>query len=49
MVNWIEENAHDVEAIGVASFGPLVLDKRAQNYGSIAETPKPHWKGYPLL
>lgn len=30
-------------AIGIASFGPVVLDKRSANYGFIGKTPKPGW------
>ena len=37
------------DALGVASFGPLVVDRSAANYGSIAPTPKPGWTGAPLL
>ena len=36
-------------ALGIASFGPLVVDSSAPNYGSVAATPKPHWTGAPLL
>jgi fructokinase len=31
------------EALGVASFGPLDLDRRSATYGSIVATPKPGW------
>lgn len=37
--------ANDVEAIGVASFGPVDLDARSDTYGYITSTPKPGW-GY---
>ena len=40
---------HDVSALGIASFGPLHVDKDAASYGSIAPTPKPGWAGTPLL
>lgn len=30
-------------AIGIASFGPISIDRNAANYGSITSTPKPHW------
>ncbi len=36
-------------ALGVASFGPLVVDRASADYGSIAATPKPDWTGAPLL
>ncbi len=40
---------HEVAALGIASFGPLVIDRSAENYGSIAATPKPNWTGAPVL
>jgi len=38
-----------IEALGIASFGPVVVDRAAQNYGSIGATPKPGWSGAELL
>ncbi len=38
-----------VDALGVASFGPLIVDRSSDNYGSIANTPKPGWSGAPVL
>jgi len=36
--------AHEgLEAIGVASFGPVCLDRRAAAWGHIAASTKPHW------
>ena len=40
---------HQVDALGVGSFGPLELHPEAPNYGSITSTPKLKWKDYPLL
>lgn len=37
-----QHRAH-LRAIGVACFGPLVLDRRSPHYGFIAATPKPGW------
>jgi len=34
---------HGFAAVGIGSFGPLELDDRAPNYGSIVSTPKPGW------
>lgn len=30
-------------SIGIASFGPVSIDRTAANYGAITSTPKPHW------
>lgn len=38
-----------IGALGIASFGPLVVDRHSGVYGSIAPTPKPGWAGTPLL
>lgn len=39
----------DFDRIGVASFGPICLDKDSDTYGNITTTPKPHWTHFPLL
>lgn len=38
----------EIEALGIGSFGPLCLDKNAENYGAITTTPKLAWLNYPL-
>lgn len=38
-------SAHPVEAVGVASFGPLNLDKTSSRYGTMLFTPKTGWTG----
>ncbi|RLL41798.1 ROK family protein [Oceanobacillus piezotolerans] len=40
---------HQIEAVGVASFGPVDLNKKSKTYGSFLNTPKEKWKDYPLL
>ena len=40
---------HEVDALGVGSFGPLDLDPASPTYGYITSTPKLAWKDYPLL
>lgn len=37
--------AHDIAAIGLASFGPLELDPAARNFGHVTATSKPSWSG----
>jgi fructokinase len=32
-----------LKGIGIASFGPVVLDRRSPHYGFIGKTPKPGW------
>ena len=32
-------------AIGIASFGPISIDRSSGSYGQITSTPKPHWAG----
>ena len=36
-------------AMGIGSFGPLDLEPRSRNYGSITATPKPGWSQFPIL
>lgn len=36
------------DVLGIASFGPLDLDPRSPDYGSISVTPKPGWSGTDL-
>jgi fructokinase len=38
-----------VDRLGVASFGPLVLDRQDPNYGRVAKTPKAGWSGADLV
>jgi fructokinase len=40
---WVRD--HDVAAIGIASFGPLELDPRSDQFGYITATTKPGWPG----
>ncbi|MFT8321700.1 MAG: ROK family protein [Bacillus sp. (in: firmicutes)] len=40
---------HQVEAIGIGSFGPIDVNKKSGTYGNITTTPKLAWKDYPLL
>lgn len=38
-----------VDAVGVACFGPLDLDRDSPGYGSMLATPKSGWSGTPVL
>lgn len=40
----INNCGYDYEVVGIASFGPLDIQK-----GGIANTPKPNWKHFPLI
>ncbi len=37
------------DALGIASFGPVTLDRGASDYGCIRTTPKPGWSGAAVL
>jgi len=38
----------NLDAIGIASFGPLDVDTESADCGQIGRTPKPHWDGFNL-
>lgn len=38
----------DFQSLGIASFGPLALDRTSAKFGSILATPKPGWSGTDL-
>jgi fructokinase len=44
MLDWFRAQG-ELTAIGVASFGPLELDKTSPQWGHITQTTKPHWSG----
>lgn len=41
--------AHPVDALGIASFGPIGLNRSASDYGYITTTPKPGWRDTDFL
>lgn len=38
-----------VDQLGIASFGPLALDRQDPNYGRVAKTPKAGWSGADIV
>ncbi|AKT52521.1 ROK family protein [Arsenicicoccus sp. oral taxon 190] len=49
---WLDEQiaaGEGIEALGVASFGPVCLDAEDAAYGSITSTPKPGWQDTDVL
>lgn len=38
----------NLKALGIASFGPIDIDRTSKTYGTILATPKPHWAGTDL-
>ena len=42
--DWFAEQGQ-MDAIGIASFGPLSLTRLRPQWGHILATPKPHWSG----
>lgn len=42
------ERHQPLVSVGIASFGPLNLDRRSSGYGSLTHTPKTGWQGVPL-
>jgi len=47
IVEWLKQ--HKFDALGIASFGPVELDKNSKHYGYITTTPKPNWGMTPIL
>lgn len=43
LLDWKRD--HGFEALGVASFGPIDLDRRSETWGHVLKTPKPGWAG----
>lgn len=39
----------NLEALGIACFGPVDLNKDSETYGFITETPKKEWKNFPMV
>lgn len=48
-VDWFLSRGQRLQAIGIASFGPLDLDRASLGYGCLRATPKPGWSGADLV
>jgi fructokinase len=44
---WLKK--HGFAALGLASFGPIDLDRRSPGYGTVVNTPKPGWNGADIV
>lgn len=42
-IAWLQEQESAYAAVGIASFGPLDLDRNSPTWGHITRTTKPHW------
>lgn len=40
---------HAIRALGLASFGPIDVDRASHNWGRIGQTPKPGWTGVDIV
>lgn len=52
VIAWLEEASHrhgPLASIGIASFGPVDLDRASPNWGRIARTSKPGWDGADIV
>ena len=45
----VQQEQHDIGAIGVASFGPVDPDPESPTFGYITNTPKPGWAHTPVV
>lgn len=50
ILDWIADAAagEPLAAIGIAGFGPLVVDPEHSDFGKVGSTPKPQWTGFDL-
>ncbi|MBK1883598.1 ROK family protein [Luteolibacter pohnpeiensis] len=46
-VDWLK-NEGEFDHLGVASFGPIRVDPKADDFGTMLATPKAGWKGFPV-
>jgi len=43
-IEYFKRYSGELEAVGIAAFGPLCLDRNSPEYGYITSTPKPGWQ-----
>ena len=48
VIDWLQRAGQTFEAIGIAAFGPLQLDRAAPDWGHLRATGKPGWSGADL-
>jgi len=48
-VAWFSAQNRQFDGVGLASFGPLDLDRASPQWGHLRATPKPHWTGADLV
>ena len=48
-IAWFRAQGLQPAAIGIASFGPLNLDRTSPGWGHVTRTPKPHWNDADLV
>jgi len=51
IIDYIHQQAlhGKIDAIGIGCFGPLELDRKSSQYGSITATPKPGWRYFNIV
>jgi fructokinase len=49
VVEFFRSQGDELAAIGIASFGPVELNRRSPRFGFIRSTPKPGWQDFDLL
>lgn len=53
VIQWFKnkeiEHGQSLKSIGIASFGPICLDRSSPQYGYITSTPKPNWSNFNIV
>ena len=45
LLKFMDSRRTEIAAVGIAAFGPLVIDVASPDYGKVLATPKPGWAG----